>query len=66
MHRFLPALLKAQGGRLVEVPVRHRPRRSGRSKYGMWDRAFRGLVDAFGVRWFGRRALRYAIREETR
>lgn len=65
MHRFLPALLQAQGGRLVEVPVRHRPRRSGRSKYGMWDRAFRGLVDACGVRWFGRRALRYAIREET-
>ena len=65
MHRFLPALLQAQGGRLVEVPVQHRPRRSGRSKYGMWGRAFRGLVDAFGVRWFGRRALRYAIREET-
>ena len=65
MHRFLPALLKAQGGRVVEIPVRHRPRRSGRSKYGMWDRAFRGLVDAVGVRWIGRRALRYAIREET-
>lgn len=65
MHRFLPALLRAQGGRVVEVPVRHRPRRGGRSKYGMWDRAFRGLVDAFGVRWIGRRALRYGIREET-
>lgn len=65
MHRFLPALLKAQGGRVVEIPVRHRPRRSGRSKYGMWDRAFRGLVDAVGVRWIGRRALRYVIREET-
>jgi len=65
MHRFLPALLVAQGGRLQEVPVRHRPRRSGRSKYGMWDRAFRGLVDAFAVRWYARRALQYEIKEET-
>jgi len=65
MHRFLPALLIAQGGRLQEVPVRHRPRRSGRSKYGMWDRAFRGLVDAFAVRWYAQRALRYEIKEET-
>ena len=65
MHRFLPALLIAQGGRLKEVPVRHRPRRSGRSKYGAWDRAFRGLVDAFAVRWYGRRALRYELKEET-
>jgi len=65
MHRFLPALLLAQGGRLREVAVRHRARRSGRSKYGMWDRAFRGLVDAFAVRWYGRRALRYEIKEET-
>jgi glycosyltransferase involved in cell wall biosynthesis len=65
MHRFLPALLKAQGDRLIEVPVHHRPRHGGRSKYGMWNRAFRGLVDAFGVRWFGRRALRYVIKEET-
>jgi len=65
MHRFLPALLEAQGARLVERPVRHRPRRSGRSKYGMWDRAFRGLVDAFGVRWISRRALHYTIKEET-
>jgi len=65
MHRFLPALLIAQGGRLQEVPVRHRPRRGGRSKYGMWDRAFRGLVDTFAVRWYARRALRYEIKEET-
>jgi glycosyltransferase involved in cell wall biosynthesis len=64
MHRFLPTLLRAQGGDVLEVPVEHRARVFGRSKYGMWDRAWRGLVDAFGVRWFRRRALRYAIKED--
>jgi glycosyltransferase involved in cell wall biosynthesis len=64
MHRFLPALIQAGGGAVREVPVTHRPRLAGRSKYGMWDRAVRGLVDALGVRWYRRRALQYAIMED--
>src|SRR6266704_1430147 len=64
MHRFLPTLIRMQGGRVSEVPVRHRPRRFGRTKYGMWNRVFRSLADAFAVRWMQRRALRYRIREE--
>jgi glycosyltransferase involved in cell wall biosynthesis len=65
MHRFLPALIQAGGGQVREFPVTHRPRYSGVSKYGMWDRALRGLPDAFAVRWYRRRALRYAIKEEV-
>jgi glycosyltransferase involved in cell wall biosynthesis len=57
MHRFLPTLLAREGVRVLERPVSHRPRRYGRTKYGMWNRAFRGLRDAFGVRWLMRRAL---------
>lgn len=57
MHRFLPTLLARDGVRVLEQPVSHRPRRYGRSKYGMWNRVFRGLRDAFGVRWLMRRAL---------
>lgn len=64
MHRFLPALIQAQGGVVRQFPVHHRPRGAGRSKYGMWDRAWRGFVDAFAVRWYRRRALRYAVKEE--
>ena len=64
MHRFLPTLVKLQGGTVAEVPVHHRPRRSGRTKYGMWNRVFRSLVDAFAVRWMQRRALRYHVTEE--
>jgi len=43
----------------------HRPRRHGRTKYGMWNRVFRALADAFAVRWMQRRVLRYRIREEV-
>jgi dolichol-phosphate mannosyltransferase len=64
MHRFLPTLIKLQGGSVAEVPVRHRPRRFGRTKYGMWNRVFRSLVDALAVRWMQRRALHYRVREE--
>ncbi len=64
MHRFYPALLESHGARVEERPVNHRARWSGRSKYGMWGRAMRGLRDAFGVRWIGRRALRYSVAGE--
>ncbi|OLB07253.1 MAG: glycosyltransferase [Gemmatimonadetes bacterium 13_2_20CM_69_27] len=66
MHRFLPTLVRMGGGTVVEVPVRHRPRRFGRTKYGMWNRVFRSFADALAVRWMQRRALRYRIREELR
>src|SRR5204863_412049 len=64
MHRFLPTRIRLQGGSVREVPVRHRPRRYGKTKYGMWNRVFRGLADALAVRWMQRRALRYRVREE--
>jgi dolichol-phosphate mannosyltransferase len=64
MHRFLATLIRMQGGTVVELPVRHRPRRFGRTKYGMWNRVFRSFADALAVRWMQRRALRYRIREE--
>jgi glycosyltransferase involved in cell wall biosynthesis len=63
MHRFLPTLMKMQGASVLEVPVSHRPRRSGRSKYGIWDRAFSGLYDLSAVRWMQKRNLRFRIRE---
>lgn len=58
MHRFLPTLIKAQGGAVVEIPINDRPRFTGVSKYGINNRLWRGLADCFGVRWYQRRALR--------
>ena len=63
MHRFIPALIKAAGYRLVEIPVNHRPRRFGQSKYGLGNRALRATIDMFGVRWLLSRRLNYKIRE---
>ena len=56
MHRFLPALFQRAGARVVSVPVHHRSRISGRSKYGLFDRLWVGIVDLFGVYWLIRRA----------
>jgi glycosyltransferase involved in cell wall biosynthesis len=63
MHRFIPALVKSAGYRLEEVPVNHRPRRFGQSKYGLGNRAVRATTDMFGVRWLLSRRLNYKIRD---
>jgi dolichol-phosphate mannosyltransferase len=55
MHRFLPALYQRAGSRVVSVPVNHRPRTRGQSKYGLWNRLWVGIVDIFGVMWLKRR-----------
>ncbi|PYJ75190.1 MAG: glycosyltransferase [Verrucomicrobia bacterium] len=61
MHRFVPALIRGAGYRLVEIPVNHRPRRFGQSKYGLGNRAFRATIDMFGVRWLLSRRLNYKV-----
>ena len=55
MHRFLPTLLRLQGGRIREIPVRHRPRLHGESKYGIHNRLWVGIADLFAVRWMIKR-----------
>jgi dolichol-phosphate mannosyltransferase len=63
MHRFIPALVKGGGYSLVEIPVNHRPRKFGQSKYGLGNRAIRATVDMFGVRWLLSRQLRYKLKD---
>jgi glycosyltransferase involved in cell wall biosynthesis len=62
-HRFVPTLLKMQGFRVLEVPVNHRPRRFGQSKYGIGNRALRAFLDLLVVRWMQDRKLRYEVAE---
>ena len=57
MHRFLPALVQRAGQRVISVPVDHRPRMRGRSKYGVNNRLWVGIVDLFGVMWLIRRRI---------
>ena len=64
LHRFIPTLLAMKGYRVIEVPVNHRPRRFGRSKYGVWNRALVAFVDLLAVRWMKSRRLRYDVAED--
>src|SRR4051812_42657170 len=61
MHRFLPALVLRQGGRVVSEPVNHRPRVRGTSNYGTLDRLAVSLFDLVGVAWLQRRWKRPAV-----
>jgi len=65
LHRFIPTLLKMRGYRVIEVPVGHRPRRFGRSKYGALNRAFVAFADLLVIRWMSARLLRYEIVEDV-
>lgn len=62
MHRFLPTLVRMGGFRITEVPVNHRPRAHGKTKYSINNRLWVGLYDIFGVMWLQQRAFRYEIR----
>lgn len=61
MHRFLPTLIRLEGRSVVQVPVNHRPRMSGTSKYGVWNRVFRSSADLLAVRWMKSRRLGYEV-----
>ena len=63
MHRFFPTLIKMDGCSVAEVKVNHRPRRFGEAKYGIGNRALRGLVDLLAVRWMKKRHLNYEVKE---
>ncbi len=55
MHRFIAALVRREGGRVEEVPIRHRPRIHGRAKYGLFNRLLSPAADLAGLRWLLRR-----------
>jgi glycosyltransferase involved in cell wall biosynthesis len=63
-HRFIPTLLRMRGYRVIEVPVRNRPRRFGQSKYGVLNRGFVAFADLLVVRWMKSRLLRYEVAED--
>jgi dolichol-phosphate mannosyltransferase len=64
MHRFIPALIKGMGYQITELPVNHRPRVAGVSKYGFGNRALRATMDMFAVRWLLQRQIQLRIARE--
>ncbi len=66
MHRFMPALFQREGYEVISVPVNHRERTRGKSKYGLHNRLWVGIVDLFGMMWLIRRASpRVPVSEEA-
>lgn len=61
MHRFLPALFLIEGFTVREVPVNHRERRRGKTKYNIFNRSFNTIADLLAVRWMRRRHLGYTV-----
>lgn len=62
LHRFLPLLALRHGGSYAEIPVRHRPRTHGSSKYNIRGRFLRGVLDLLGVYWYRRRAVPVTVK----
>jgi dolichol-phosphate mannosyltransferase len=62
MHRFIPALIKGHGYKIAEIPVNHRPRQHGSSKYTFGNRALRATIDMFGVRWLLARQIKFELK----
>lgn len=61
MHRFLPALIQMQGGQVKQIPVRHFPRKYGKSKYHLWNRLVSPFLDCFAYRWMKKRYINYSV-----
>jgi glycosyltransferase involved in cell wall biosynthesis len=61
MHRFLPALILLQNGRVKQIPVRHYPRVAGKSKYHLWNRLTGPFIDCFAYRWMKKRYINYSV-----
>lgn len=65
MHRFLPALIQLQEGRVKQVPVQHFPRVAGTSKYHLWNRLVAPFIDCFAFRWMKQRYINYRVKEDN-
>lgn len=65
MHRFLPALILLQEGRIKQVPVRHFPRTAGVSKYHLWNRLVSPFMDCFAYRWMKKRYINYQVASDN-
>src|SRR5207244_8407605 len=66
LHRFLPVLVHGNGARTLEIPVNHRPRVAGVSKYGVANRLWRGVYDLFAVAWYLKRRIRPSASTQAR
>lgn len=63
LHRFLPAMVLLQNGKIFQVPVKHFPRTAGKSKFNLWNRLLGPLMDCFAYLWMKKKYINYSIEE---
>ncbi|CAM3442306.1 glycosyltransferase family 2 protein [Aequorivita lipolytica] len=64
LHRFLPAMILLQNGRILQVPVKHFPRMAGTAKFGLWNRLLGPLMDCFAYLWMKKKYINYEIKSK--
>lgn len=65
LHRFLPAMVLLQKGKIVQVPVPHFPRVAGKSKFNLWNRLLGPLMDCFAYLWMKKKYINYRVKENS-
>ncbi len=64
LHRFLPAMILLQNGRILQVPIRHFPRIAGKAKFGLWNRLLGPLMDCFAYLWMKKKYINYEVKQK--
>lgn len=64
LHRFLPAMILLQNGKILQVPVQHFPRIAGTAKFGLWNRLLGPLMDCFAYLWMKKKYINYEVKDK--
>jgi len=65
LHRFLPALILLQKGKIKQIPVQHFPRIAGKTKFGIWNRLFSPFIDCFVFLWMKKKYINYDVYKKS-
>ena len=66
LHRFLPAMILLQNGRVTQITVQHFPRLAGTAKFGMWNRLVGPLIDCFAYLWMKKKYINYQVEKSSK
>ena len=64
LHRFLPAMILLQNGKIIQIPVQHFPRMAGTAKFGVWNRLIGPLMDCFAYLWMKKKYINYQVKSK--
>lgn len=65
LHRFLPAMVLLQNGKIIQIPVQHFPRIAGTAKFGLWNRLLGPLMDCFAYLWMKKKYINYEVEKKS-